>query len=380
MMSLRSALLSLCVASAAAAQDPVPRPLPPVSAEHPEGVSSVSGFAELPDGRVLVSDAKEGVLRLLSFEDGSAREPASRGRGPREYASAGGLYRQRNGDVWLLDAPQRRYLVLSSRGAPLRTVPFAQSQGGGFSMRSDGDPHVVDGRGREYERARPGARGATQDSAPLMRRDAERTDTLAMLRNPTMVTSTAMGASITALQRFSPMDGFAVGEDGTVALVRAEPYRVDWRGPSGALRRGPPLSVEAVPVTAADRDSAERAARASMQGANLPRITQQGPDGTPREVDLRAMMPEVPQATHKPPFEPRRLRIDRAGRLWVGRSLPQGTPAVYDVFDASGRRIDRVQLPPGYRLVGFGEGRAYVARIDADGLLFIGRAPYEPPA
>lgn len=378
MTSLRCALIVLCVATAASAQDPLPRALPPVSAEHPEGLSSVAGLVELPDGRVLVSDAKEGVLRLLSFDDGSVREPASRGRGPREYASAGGLYRQRNGDVWLLDAPQRRYLVLSSRGAPLRTVPFARSSNGGFSMRSDGDPHVVDGRGREYERARPGARGATQDSAPLLRRDADRTDTLAMLRNPAMVTSTAMGASITAVQRFSLLDGFAVGEDGAVALVRAEPYRVEWRGPSGTLRRGASLPVASVPVTAADRDSAERAARESLQGANLPRITQPGPDGSSREVDLRALMPAVPQATHKAPFDPRRLRIDRAGRLWVGRFLPQGTPALYDVFDAAGTRVDRVQLPAGYRLVGFGEGRVYVARIDADGLLFIGRVPYAP--
>lgn len=78
------------------------------------------------------------MLRLFSFDDASLREVASHGRGPREYLSAGGLYRQRNGEVWLLDALQRRYLVLSSRGDARRTLPFAAPPTLGVSMRAGG--------------------------------------------------------------------------------------------------------------------------------------------------------------------------------------------------------------------------------------------------
>jgi hypothetical protein len=367
------------LATPLAAQDPPPRPLPAVTEEHPEGVSSITGLVELSGGSILVADAQEATLRILSFADGGVRLVDSRGGGPREYISVGGLYRQRNGEIWLLDVVQRRYLVLSAAGRPLRTVPWVLGSNGSFSFSSGRDPHLLDGRGVEYQRSLPVGAGATLDSASLMRRTATRTDTIAKLRNPTMSASSAMGASIVASQRFSASDGFAVAESGAVAIVRADPYRVEWLDASGRVRIGPTLSFTALPVTAADRDSAAGASRDAARSMNLPRITQRGADGVDRAVDVGALAPSVPVATTKPSIDPRRLMIDRAGRLWVGRHMPHGSPLVYDVFDASGARIDRVQLPAASALVGFGDGRIYVAREDADGLKFVGRIPYAPP-
>lgn len=362
-----------------AAQEPPPRQLPAVTEEHPEGVSSVSGLVELADGRVLVSDSREVTLRLLSFDDGAVRTPARPGRGPREYVSAGGLYRQRNGEVWLLDAVQRRYLALSATGAPLRTESFVQAHTGGFSFSAGRDPHALDGRGAEYERLRPLGAGASLDSSALVRRSTAGVDTIAWLRNPVMSANSALGASIITVQRFSPSDGFAVSESGDVAIVRADPYRVEWLSRAGAVRRGPVLAYVSVPVTQADRDSATNASRDAAQSMNLPRITQQGADGVTRTVDIGALRASVPLATTKPSLDPQRVYVDRAGLLWVGRHGANGTPAVYDVFDATGARVDRVQLPPATALVGFGNGRIYVAREDEDGLKFIGRIPYALP-
>lgn len=362
------------------AQEPAPRTLGPVAAEHPEGMTSVFGLAELRNGRVLVSDDKENVVRLLDFSDGSAREVGTRGRGPREYAGAGGIYRQRNGELWLLDAAQRRYLVYAADGRPVRTEPFAVPSSGSVSFSSGADPHVVDGRGREFERVRAGMPDAPRDSAPLLRRSGERTDTMPLrLRNPETVSNDQMGARITGIVRFSPSDGFAVAQDGSVAVVRAEPYRVEWLDANGRRRSGPTMEFVALPVTSADREAASRTTRREMQGVNLPRISQTGPDGQRRDVDLRSLMPEMPTATHKPSIDPRRVRIDAEGRLWVGRSVALGAPEVYDVFNAEGQRIDRVQLPAGYSLVGFGADRVYVSREDEDGLKFLGRIPYVRP-
>ena len=44
-----------------------------------------------------------------------------------------------------------------------------------------------------------------------------------------------------------------------------------------------------------------------------------------------------------------------AGQVWVQRTTAaEVTDVVYDVFDSSGKRIDRVKLPDGSRVVGFG--------------------------
>lgn len=379
-----SALLLLAASGGASsrlsAQEPTPRILGPVVSEHPEGMSSIFSLAELRDGRILVSDDKENVVRLLNFTDGSSREPGTRGRGPREYTGAGGIYRQRNGELWLLDAAQRRYLVYAADGRPARTEPFAVPSSGSFSFSSGADPHVVDGRGREYERVRPGMPGAPLDSAPVLRRTAARTDTMPLrLRNPETVTNSQMGARVTGIVRFSPSDGFAVAQDGSVAIVRAAPYRVEWLDENGRRRVGPPIEFVALPVTAADREAAARVTRQQMQGANMPRISQSGPDGQRRDVDLRSLIPDMPVSTHKPSIDPRRLRIDLDGRLWVGRYVALGEPEVYDVFNEEGRRVDRVQLPAGRALVGFGPGAVYVSRQDEDGLMFLGRIPYLQP-
>jgi hypothetical protein len=375
----RLAFVLAVVPALLVAQEPPTRALPRPVDEHPEGVSNVRSLVELSTDRVLVSDAREGVVRLLSFADGSSAEPATRGRGPREYAGPGGLYRMMNGEVWLLDQVQRRYLVFASNGRPVRTESFAARSNGSFNFSSDADPHLLDGRGREYEKLRGRIEDMTGDSAPLVRRRGERLDTLARLRNMETAQGSGEAARVIAMKRFSPSDGFAVNEEGEIALVRADPYRVEWIGSTGRPRRGAALPFTPVRVTEADLEAARAAARASMPtGVGMPRIVQTGPDGTQRSVDPSTLVPQIPSATEKPSIDPRRLRVDRAGRLWVGRYVAFDAPELYDIFDANGARIDRVTLPAGSKLAGFGVGRIYVTREDEDGLLFIGRIPYAP--
>ena len=60
----------------------------------------------------------------------------------------------------------------------------------------------------------------------------------------------------------------------------------------------------------------------------------------------------------RPPFGQNAARADMDGNLWV-RTLParpvSGGP-VYDVISPQGLLVDRLQIPPGYGLVGFGRG------------------------
>jgi hypothetical protein len=59
------------------------------------------------------------------------------------------------------------------------------------------------------------------------------------------------------------------------------------------------------------------------------------------------------------------------GNLWI-RTIPAraitGGP-VYDIISRQGELVNRLQLPPGYTLVGFGRGRVvYLSMRDASGI------------
>lgn len=65
------------------------------------------------------------------------------------------------------------------------------------------------------------------------------------------------------------------------------------------------------------------------------------------------------------------VRADADGNLWIRsvpvRRIPGGT--VYDVVSREGVLVSRLQLPPGYSLVGFGRGKVvYLSMFDASGI------------
>jgi len=74
---------------------------------------------------------------------------------------------------------------------------------------------------------------------------------------------------------------------------------------------------------------------------------------------------------YRPPFGSGAVRADADGNLWVRTNPSKPTPGgpIFDVIDHSGAMIDRVQLPPGYAIVGFGKGRTvYLSMRDAKGI------------
>jgi hypothetical protein len=74
---------------------------------------------------------------------------------------------------------------------------------------------------------------------------------------------------------------------------------------------------------------------------------------------------------YKPPIAPTSTRADADGNLWV-RTIPmRPTPGgpIYDVVDRKGVMVDRIQLPQGFTLVGFGPGKiVYLSNRDGSGL------------
>jgi hypothetical protein len=176
-------------------------------------------------------------------------------------------------------------------------------------------------------------------------------------------------------------DVWTVAPDGRVARVVPSPYRVEWYRDDALTARGPVVDFEPVPVARADRD-AYWAARAT-QSPGRAAIT--GPPGrgsagaeAPRRSSQPGAITEADFPNVKPPFIEEYAgtvaRVSPEGELWVARAAASGDPvSVIDVFDAAGRRVRVVTLPPHRSLLGFGRGVVYTLRVDSDGLQWLER-------
>jgi len=92
------------------------------------------------------------------------------------------------------------------------------------------------------------------------------------------------------------------------------------------------------------------------------------PQPTKRDATITPAS-DVPD--YRPPFVSGSTRADLDGNLWIhfnpAKPIPGGP--VYDLVNRQGVLFDRLQLPVGYTLVGFGAGRVvYVSMRDAKGV------------
>ena len=72
---------------------------------------------------------------------------------------------------------------------------------------------------------------------------------------------------------------------------------------------------------------------------------------------------------YKPPFFNGMVRADGDGNIWILTIPTRGIPGgpVYDVINAKGELVDRVQVPAGRTVVGFGRGGVvYLASRDGN--------------
>jgi hypothetical protein len=73
---------------------------------------------------------------------------------------------------------------------------------------------------------------------------------------------------------------------------------------------------------------------------------------------------------YQPAFTTGSVRADREGKLWVRIFSPLQSNAgpEYDVIDRTGKLVDRVALPSGTTIAGFGpDGTVYLGVRDASG-------------
>jgi hypothetical protein len=348
-----------------------------------EPFSQIVGLRELARGRVIISDLLDENVALLDFAGGDITSIGRQGGGPGEFGSPGPLIALPGDTTLMNDFGNRRALVIGPDGQSVSTIPLREM---GSAVLS---PRWTDGRGRLYGQpplllsgASSGGAPQIPDSMPVVRWDraTDRVDTVVTLPNPLagggggavmMVRSVGgRGPDVRSpfgrQKAFYPADGWAVGMDGRVALVKAEPYHVEWVDASGRKTVGPTIPFEKIRVTKADQD-------AWIQNRTTgTRMVVNGRRMTPPSIDPK----DVDWAEFKPPFTAGAVSVTPEGELWVLVSQPASvkTP-LYDVFDSRGARIRQVRLPEARRLVGFGRGVLYAVHKDADDLEWLERYP-----
>lgn len=94
---------------------------------------------------------------------------------------------------------------------------------------------------------------------------------------------------------------------------------------------------------------------------------------TPPAPTYRAptLIPVSEMPDYKPPLPQNSVRADADGNLWIRtvqmKPMPGGQ--IFDIVNPKGELFDRIQIPPGYQLAGFGAGKVVYLQVrDAQGL------------
>lgn len=314
----------------------------------------ISSVAELGPGRLIVSDHKTPRLSIVTTSTGQITPTGSPGAGPGQYVRPGGFYGTAGKGLWLLDRGLTRVSAVSPSGE-LGDSKSILPRGSSGSSDSDYDLQRLDGRGLPYyfERAVGMAAAMEAPVVDLFRFDpaTQKRVVIAKLQQRRMQTR-AGGDGMTFSRAVigSPADGFGVAADGRVAVVRANPYRVDWYSPSGVEAKGPAYPVDTLPMTEADKRAHIAANAGGSVGVGMAGAA------SPAMQGANMLFAET-----KPPFDHDYVVVSPAGRVFVPRTVrAEQTEVIYDVFDGRGQRVDRILLPPTSRIVGFGAAAVYV--------------------
>lgn len=281
-----------------------------------------------------------------------------------------------------------------------------------------------DGRGGRAAAPAPGGMPMIPelpDSAAIIRIDMESraVDTVAKVKIPKQKLEVNQrpdgGMTINAIT--NPMqyiDDWAVTADGRVAVVRGQEYRLDWMGEANTVAASSKLpfawrqlndsmKTSFLDSTRAAMEKLREQAMARMQagGAGAP-IVMGGPAGGPAgaqmmtfELGARAavrgdapaargagpggattqvQMPPIQLVSanelpdYAPPFGAGSVRGDADGNLWIRTSNVFNGGSVYDIVNSKGVLTDRVLLPAGRVIAGFGPGVVYMGFRDGEGV------------
>ena len=374
-LTLAAALVA--VATPTLAQNVPTRTLSKPDAEFSEPFTYLSMIRELKDGRLIVIDPAEKTLQVVDLARGTSTRLGREGSGPGEYAVPFRLLALPGDTTAMSDMVNSRLLLINPDATvggfidpTIPPPPGTIRYGGGGTMPTEAD---TKGRmyyqGQRYRRTATGTESA--DSVPMIRWDRASgiRDTVAWMRQTlNLIANHSNGRTTYSVPPFSGSDQMLVAPDGRVAIVHHDPYRVDFVSETGQRTRGEPIRHERQRIT--DEHKADW--RAAQRGrTNVMTTVDAAGRSTTMEPGGQAGDPPVWGGEFMPPFLERALMFSHDGFLWIRRTGPAGQPPTFDVIDRAGNLVQKVALPKRSRLVGFGNGAVYIARLDDDDLQYL---------
>ncbi len=407
------------VPAALGAQAPAVRLINAADASSKPEFSMIAAVRQLSGGRLLVNDVNNRRLTILDPGLGNAFLLADSTSGlANSYGTrAGGLIPYVGDSTLFVDPAGLSMFVIDPSGKIARVASVPRSQDAG-SIGSNllGTPGV-DAAGRLVYRSsglritqqatKGGGGGMVMpdfpDSAAIVRVDlaTRKVDTAGYYKIPkTKMNVVQSDKGVTMTSELNPMpivDEWAVLSNGSIAIVRGQDYHVeilhadgttssaakipfDWQRLSDEDKAAVIDSAKAALDRAraagpADGNAVAAGGRGAGGGANpggmvvfrTATISDGGGDGGGIGSKIAnmggGMTPTFVSASELPDYRPAfsqgAARADEDGNVWVRTSAVRAgaiAGPIYDVIDSQGVLVDRVQLPAGRTIVGFGKG------------------------
>lgn len=400
LLCLALAMLATQAPTTIAQSLPPVRQLGRIVAKSPTTLGSISSARELSRGRVLVNDT---IARRLYLFDSALRGHVvaldSTEAAKNSYGNtSGGMIAYRADSTFFASPSLVSMILIDPVGRPTH---LAVSPAPGEMLFLAGGPFgtpgfdsrgrlVYRGSARDRTTPRPAETRSPypeRDSAPIVGLNliTGRRDTIALFRIPKEVVTIVEGSNgaFTTTVKKHPLptvDDWAVLPNGSLAVIRGRDFHIDWVDQSGkrsSTGKIPfPWRKLSENAKVAFMDSVRYATDTALAAEEI-RLAERfkGTDNEPPEPIETEYVSKSELPDNFPAFEANSTHPDPDGILWIRTTQRlQGRP-VYYLVNRQGTVVDRVQLPSGRTIAGFGRNHTvYLASVDPAGEVRLERA------
>ncbi len=424
--ALCAAAMIATLAGSSSAQTVATVNLGKANAKSKYALGNLFSLQELPDGRVVATDTKEQVFRLVDFNKGEVGLVGKQGDEADSYRSASSIFRLGGDTLALFDSQGHKLMRVTPQGTVAGFIAVPSMMG----TRRLGLPIAADRSGSLYFRAQETfadtatrtMSGVTTVNRLGIGADADEPQLSFRTRRADQVKPTG-GA-----MPFIFADAIAIRNDGLIARVVSDTYQVVFGQNGKEISRTGPLPFTPVMLTVAEskavKDSIIDWMKSMTAGVGRPAAGGDGAGGgrgSPMAATSMggggdrvvimgggggggggmamgmaggsAFTMKMDSASaqggrgatsvntfnpadmkfgdfpaYKPPMAAqgnRTAMFDANGNLWVARSTTHSDNVLhYDVIAEGKGLIGRVNLPAGARLMGFGKNSLYLARTE----------------
>jgi hypothetical protein len=381
--------------NAQAATQKIPtRSLGAIVSKSTDSLGSQIVVRALSNGAVMVNDVMR--RRVLLFEPSLSKftvvidSGSTTGSAMAAAVPSAQLIRYDADSTLYVDVATQALLVIDASGKVARVMALPRPTDAIYLSAAAFGPAWVDPKGHLIYRGmrppkitapEPGSKvmmsiPQMSDSGPILRADFDqrKVDTVTTLKvlQPGSMTLTQEGTNISLKMVVNPMDTgdeWGMLPDGTIAILRAHDYHIDWVSPDGKVTSSPKMAFDWKSMTDEQKQFKLDSIRPELQKAIDAQPAQMVPTAEgPRRMRMQfEFVPINKLPDYEPAIAPGALKVDLKGNLWIVPRTSSGASGglLLDVVNRKGEIMERVQLPKGYALAGFGPlDEVYLLRVD----------------